>query len=202
LKTNPHIPSDFIVLRQCFGFGVKNFVLFHAPALIENPGHRSDMELQTVRIDKPADTNFILGQSHFIKTVEDIYEVIVSTNPGIRFGLAFCESSGPALVRHAGNDQKLIDLATVNASAVGCGHSFLLFLEGGFPVNILNAIKNVPEVCSIFCATANPVEVIVAVSGKGRGVLGIIDGVKPTGIETDKDIAARKDFLRKIGYKL
>ncbi len=160
------------------------------------------MELTTVKIEKPADTNFILGQTHFIKSVEDLYEAIVSTNSAIRFGIAFCEASGPALVRYVGNDKKLIDLATANAKAIGCGHSFIIFLEGGFPVNILNAIKNVPEVCSIFCATSNPVEVIIAQSGDGRGILGVIDGVKPAGIETENDITVRKEFLRKIGYKL
>ncbi len=160
------------------------------------------MEFTTVKIEKPADTNFILGQTHFIKSVEDLYEAIVSTNSAIRFGIAFCEASGPALVRYVGNDKKLIDLATANAKAIGCGHSFIIFLEGGFPVNILNAIKNVPEVCSIFCATSNPVEVIIAQSGDGRGILGVIDGVKPAGIETENDITVRKEFLRKIGYKL
>ncbi len=160
------------------------------------------MDLKTVTIEKPADMNFILGQSHFIKTVEDIYEAIVSTNPTMKFGLAFCESSGPALARYVGNDQKLIDLATKNAMTLSCGHCFILFMEGGFPVNILNTIKNVPEVCGIYCATANAVEVIVAESEQGRGILGVIDGVKTKGIETDEDIATRKTFLRKIGYKL
>ena len=160
------------------------------------------MELKTVPIDKPADLNFILGQSHFIKTVDDLYEAIVQTVPGIKFGIAFCESSGPALVRYAGNDQKLIELAQKNALALSCGHSFIIFMEGGFPINILNTIKNVPEVCQIFCATANPVEVIVAESEQGRGILGVIDGVKTQGIETEADTKWRKDFLRKIGYKL
>jgi uncharacterized protein len=160
------------------------------------------MELRAVTIDKPDEMNFLLGQAHFIKTVEDIYEAIVSTNPNIKFGLAFCESSGPALVRYVGNDQRLIDIATANAKKLSCGHCFILFLEGGFPVNILNTIKVVPEVCSIFCATANPVEVIVAESEQGRGILGVIDGVKTKGIETAEDISIRKAFLRKIGYKL
>jgi len=160
------------------------------------------MELKTVSIEKPADMNFILGQSHFIKTVEDLHEAIVQTVPGMKFGIAFCESSGPALVRYAGNDQKLIEIAQKNALALSCGHSFIIFMEGGFPINILNAIKGVPEVCQIFCATANPVEVIVAESEQGCGILGVIDGVKTQGIETEADTKWRKDFLRKIGYKL
>jgi hypothetical protein len=160
------------------------------------------MELKIIRIDKPTDMNFILGQSHFIKTVEDIYEAVVSTNPNIKFGLAFCESSGPALVRFVGNDQKLIDIAKKNAMNLSAGHTFILFIENGFPVNILNTIKMVPEVCNIFCATANPVEVVIAETEQGRGILGVIDGLKTKGIETDDDIKFRKDFLRKIGYKL
>ena len=160
------------------------------------------MEIKIVSIDKPTDMNFILGQSHFIKTVEDIYEAVISTNSNMRFGLAFCESSGSALIRFAGNEQRLIDLAKKNAVNLSCGHCFILFMEGGFPINILNAIKNVPEVCSIYCATANPVEVIMAETEQGRGILGVIDGLKSKGIETDADIKTRKDFLRKIGYKL
>ena len=160
------------------------------------------MELKTVIIEKPADMNFILGQSHFIKTVEDLYEAIVQTVPGMKFGIGFCESSGPALVRHAGNDARLVELAQQNALALACGHSFIIFMEGGFPVNILNTIKTVPEVCQIFCATANPVEVIVAETDQGRGILGVIDGLKTKGIEAEADIKFRKDFLRKIGYKL
>jgi hypothetical protein len=160
------------------------------------------MELKTVSIEKPADMNFILGQSHFIKTVEDLYEAIVQTAPQMKFGVGFCESSGPALVRFAGNDLKLIELARKNALALSCGHAFIIFMEGGFPINILNTVKSVPEVCQVFCATANPVEVIVAESEKGRGILGVIDGVKTRGIETDADIQIRKEFLRKIGYKL
>ncbi|MBI4427518.1 MAG: adenosine-specific kinase [Ignavibacteriales bacterium] len=160
------------------------------------------MELSTLRIDKPEATNFILGQSHFIKTVEDIYEAVVQTNPQIKFGLGFCESSGPALVRWVGNDANLIDLAKKNAKALSCGHCFILFLENGFPVNVLNAVKGLPEVCHIYCATANPVEVIIAETEQGRGILGVIDGVKTKGIETESDITTRKEFLRKIGYKL
>lgn len=160
------------------------------------------MELKTVSIDKPDDTNFILGQSHFIKTVEDIHEAIVQTNPQMKFGLGFCESSGPALVRTTGNDQKLIELAKKNALNLSAGHTFILFMENGFPVNILNPIKNLPEVCTIYCATANPVEVILAETDQGRGILGVIDGLKSKGVESENDAKARKEFLRKIGYKL
>lgn len=160
------------------------------------------MELRTVKIDKPADMNFILGQSHFIKTVEDLYEALVQTVPGIKFGIGFCESSGPALVRWAGNDPNLIRLAQENALALSCGHSFIIFMEKAYPINILNAVKNVPEVCQIFCATANLVEVIVAETEHGRGILGVIDGVKTKGIETEEDVKVRKELLRKIGYKL
>jgi len=160
------------------------------------------MNLTTVPIDKPGDMNFILGHSHFIKTVEDLHEAIVQTNPAMKFGLAFCEASGPCLVRASGNEARLVELATKNAAAIGAGHSFIIFMEGGFPVNILNTIKNVPEVCRIFCATANPVQVIVAESEQGRGILGVIDGFLPKGTEAEKDVLARKEFLRKIGYKL
>jgi adenosine/AMP kinase len=160
------------------------------------------MELSIVPIDKPADMNFILGHSHFIKTVEDLYEAIVQTNPAIRFGIAFCEASGPALVRSVGNDVALIDLAQKNAMAVAAGHTFLIFMESGFPVNILNVIKNVAEVCRVFCATANPAQVIVAETEQGRGILGVIDGITTKGIETEADVKVRKEFLRKIGYKL
>mgnify|MGYP001064103351 CR=1 FL=1 len=159
------------------------------------------MEIKIVRIEKPEEMNFILGQSHFIKTVEDIHEAVVSTSPQMKFGLAFCESSGPALVRYSGNDEKLIDIAKNNALNISAGHCFLIFIEKGFPLNILNTIKNVPEVCQVFCATANPVEVIIAETESGRGILGVIDGVKTKGVEGEDDIKARKDFLRKIGYK-
>jgi hypothetical protein len=159
------------------------------------------MELDVVRIEKPDDMNVILGQSHFIKSVEDLHEAIVSTNPQMRFGLAFCESSGPALVRYSGNNDRLVDLAKKNALTLGAGHAFLIFIENGFPINILNTIKALPEVCRIFCATANPVEVIVAQTEQGRGILGVVDGVRTKGIETEEDIEARKSFLRKIGYK-
>ena len=161
------------------------------------------MELITVNIDKPEETNFILGQSHFIKTVEDIYEAMISTVPGIKFGLAFCEASGKCLVRWEGTDPALCDLAKKNALAIGAGHSFIIFLgDGFFPVNVLNTVKLVPEVCRIFCATANPVEVLVAETELGRGILGVVDGSSPVGFETDEDIAWRKGFLRMIGYKL
>ena len=160
------------------------------------------MELKLVKIEKPEATNFILGQSHFIKTEEDIYEAIVSTVPQMKFGVGFCESSGPALVRWVGNDQALTDLAKKNAMNLACGHCFIVFMENGFPVNVLNVIKNVPEVCNIYCASANSVEVVVAETEQGRGILGVIDGVKAKGIETQEDIKVRKEFLRKIGYKL
>jgi adenosine/AMP kinase len=146
--------------------------------------------------------NFILGQSHFIKTVEDIHEAVAATAPAMRFGLAFCESSGPALVRITGNDERLVDIAKKNALTLSCGHCFILFMEGGFPINILNTIKQVPEVCNIYCATANTVQVIVAETPLGRGILGVIDGSKSKGIEREADMKIRKEFLRKIGYKL
>ena len=160
------------------------------------------MDLKTVSIEKPEASNFILGQSLFIKTVVDIHEAIVQTNPQMKFGIGFCESSGPALVRFSGNDPDLIELAKKNAMALSCGHCFALFMENGFPVNILNTIKGIPEVCNIYCATANSVEVIVAETAQGRGILGVVDGLKTKGIETDDDIKVRKEFLRKIGYKL
>lgn len=161
------------------------------------------MELKMVRIEKPEAVNLILGQAHFIKTVEDLHETLVTAVPGIKFGLAFCESSGPALVRASGTDDTLVELARHNALALSAGHSFIIFLgEGFYPINVLNAIKMVPEVCRIFCATANPVEVILAETEQGRGILGVVDGVKTKGIETPDDIAWRKGFLRKIGYKL
>jgi uncharacterized protein len=160
------------------------------------------MELLTVLVEKPEDTNFILGQSHFIKTVEDIHEALVAAVPGIQFGLAFCEASGLCLIRWSGTNEDMIELAKTNAAAIGAGHSFIIFLGDGFyPINVLNAIKNIPEVCNIFCATANMTQVIVADTGTSRGILGVAEGFKPKGIETDGDIAWRKDFLRKIGYK-
>lgn len=160
------------------------------------------MDIQTVQIDKPETINFILGQSHFIKTVEDIHEALVGAVPGIKFGLAFCEASGKCLIRWSGTDEAMIELAKRNAQAIGAGHSFILFLgEGFYPINILNTVKNVPEVARIFCATANPVEVLVAQTGQGRGILGVVDGFAPQGMEDEDGIAWRKDFLRMIGYK-
>ncbi len=160
------------------------------------------MELKLIPIEKPEPINFILGQSHFIKSVEDIHEALVSTVPGIKFGLAFCEASGKCLVRWSGTDEAMLDLAKKNAMAIGAGHSFIVFLgEGFYPINVLNAIKMVPEVARIFCATANPVQVIVAESEQGRGILGVIDGNSPLGIEDEEGIAWRKGFLRMIGYK-
>jgi len=160
------------------------------------------MELKTVKIEKPEMTNFILGQSHFIKTVEDIHEAMVNSVPGIKFGLAFCEASQKCLVRWTGTDEALVELAQKNAMAIGAGHTFILFLgDGYFPINVLNTVKNVPEVCRIFCATANPTEVIVAETEQGRGIVGVIDGFSPKGVEADEDIAWRTDFLRQIGYK-
>jgi len=160
------------------------------------------MELTTVRIDKPEEINFILGQSHFIKTVEDIHEALVTAVPGIKFGLAFCEASGPALVRWSGTDEAMIELAKQNALALSAGHAFILFLdEGFFPVNVLNTVQAVPEVCRIFCATANPTEVIIAETEQGRGILGVIDGLKSQGVEGPEEIAARKELLRRFGYK-
>ncbi len=160
------------------------------------------MELTTVKIDKPDDVNLILGQAHFIKTVEDLHEALVTAVPGVKFGLAFCESSGPALVRWSGTDEKLTELVKQNAFALGAGHCFLILMRDCFPINVLGAVKAVPEVCGIYCATANPVEVIVAETDQGRGILGVIDGVKSQGIETEKDIEERVAFLRQIGYKL
>ena len=161
------------------------------------------MQLTTVRIEKPDAINFILGQTHFIKTVEDVHEALVNAVPGIKFGLAFCESSGKCLVRWTGTDAAMTELAKRNALAIAAGHTFIVFLgEGFYPVNVLNALKMVPEVCRIFCATANPTEVIVAATDQGRGILGVVDGSPPMGVEGEQDIAWRKDLLRKIGYKL
>lgn len=161
------------------------------------------MELQIVPIQKPENVNFILGQSHFIKTVEDVHEALVNAVPGIKFGLAFNEASGKCLVRWSGTDEAMIELARTNALAIGAGHMFIVFLaEGYYPINVVNAIKAVPEVVRIYCATANPVQVIVAQTEQGRGILGVVDGFSPKGIEGLEDIAWRKEFLRKIGYKL
>jgi uncharacterized protein len=161
------------------------------------------MQLMTVKIEKPEDINFILGQSHFVKTVEDVHEALVQSVPGIKFGLAFCEASGQMLIRWTGTDDAMIELARRNALALSAGHSFIVFLGTGFfPLNVLNAIKIVPEVCRIYCATSNPVEVVVAETDQGRGIMGVIDGGKSKGVEDDKGIAWRKNLLRKIGYKL
>jgi adenosine/AMP kinase len=161
------------------------------------------MEIQSIRIEKPEAINFILGQSHFIKIVEDVHEALVNAVPGIKFGVAFCEASGKCLVRWSGTDEAMIELAKTNALAVGAGHSFIIFLgEGFFPINVLNAVKAVPEVARVYCATANPTEVLVAQTEQGRGILGVVDGSAPQGVEADEDIAWRKSFLRKIGYKI
>jgi adenosine/AMP kinase len=161
------------------------------------------MDLKIVPIEKPEAINFVLGQTHFIKSVEDIHEAMVTNVPGIRFGLAFCEASGACLIRWTGTDEAMIDLAKQAASAIAAGHVFILFLgEGFYPINVLNALKMVPEVCRIFCATANPTQVIVVETEQGRGVLGVVDGFPPKGTEGDEDIAWRKGFLRTIGYKL
>jgi adenosine/AMP kinase len=159
------------------------------------------MEIKTVTIENPDGLNLILGQSHFIKTVEDVYEIMVTTVPMAKFAVAFCEASDKCLVRHAGTDDELLELAKKNAFNLSAGHSFIIFMKDMFPINVLNAIKSVPEVCRIFCATANPVEVIVAETDLGRGILGVIDGFKSKEIETEEDVRIRRDFLRKIGYK-
>jgi hypothetical protein len=161
------------------------------------------MELKVVAIEKPEPINFVLGQTHFIKSVEDIHEAMVTCVPGIQFGLAFCEASGKCLIRWTGTNQEMIAYAIKNAQAIAAGHTFVLFLgEGFYPINILNALKRVPEVCRIYCATANPTQVIVAETEQGRGVLGVVDGSSPQGVEDEEGIAWRKGFLRTIGYKL
>ncbi len=160
------------------------------------------LEIKVVEVNNPRELNLVLGQAHFIKSVEDLHEALVTAVPGIKFGIAFCEASGPALVRYSGTDQRLIDLAVGNAEEIGAGHVFIIFLDGTFPINVLNRIKQVPEVCSIYCATANAVQVVIAETEKGRGILGVVDGISPKGVETETDIAERKSFLRKIGYKL
>ncbi|MDH4071119.1 MAG: adenosine-specific kinase [Ignavibacteria bacterium] len=160
------------------------------------------MNISIVPIEKPGEMNFILGHSHFIKTVEDLYEAIVQTNPSLKFGIAFCEASGPALVRYVGNDQSLIELAQKNAMSIRAGHTFIIMIDGGFPISILNTIKMVPEVCRIYCATANPTEVLIAETDQGRGIVGVVDGFATHGIETEEDIRNRKALLRSIGYKL
>lgn len=161
------------------------------------------MEILTVKIEKSEEVNFILGQSHFIKTIEDVHEALVNAVPGIKFGVAFCEASGKCLVRWSGTDEPMIEMARRNALAIGAGHSFIVFLADGFyPLNVLKAIQNTPEVCRIFCATSNPTEVLIAQTEQGRGILGVVDGASPKGIEDDEEIAWRKGFLRKIGYKI
>jgi len=160
------------------------------------------MNLSVMTIEKPPEMNFILGHAHFIKTVDDIYEAIVQTNPGMKFGVAFCEASGPCLVRSAGNDEALVMLARSNALAISAGHTFVVFMEKGFPVNILNAVKLVTEVCRVYCATANPTQLIIAETEQGRGILGVIDGSATKGVESEDDVRTRREFLRKIGYKL
>lgn len=159
------------------------------------------MELKVVKIDKPEEMNFIMGHSHFIKTVEDLYEAVVSSVPGVKFGIAFCEASGKTLIRFTGNDEKLIEIAKKNAGNIRAGHTFFIFMENAFPINMLNAVKNVPEVCRVYCATANPTEVIVAETEQGCSVLGVVDGFKTKGFETEEDVRWRKDLLRSIGYK-
>jgi hypothetical protein len=160
------------------------------------------MEFKTVKMEIPEGANIIIGQTHFIKTAEDLYEVMINSAPGIKFGLAFCEASGPCLIRAEGNDEELKSIAIKNARLLSAGHSFVILLKDAFPVNVLNDIKNCREVCGIFCATANLVEVVIAETEQGRGIIGVIDGFKPKGIEKEKDVKARKEFLRKIGYKL
>ena len=159
------------------------------------------LELEAVRVEFPEDCNIVVGQTHFIKSVEDLYECVVSTVPGAKFGLAFNEASGPCLTRFDGNDEALKQLAVRNAQAIGSGHLFVLVMRNAYPINLLNAIRRTPEVCEIFCATANPLQVIVAKTEQGRGVMGVVDGSSPKGVEGPEDVAARKEFLRKIGYK-
>ena len=160
------------------------------------------MELKTVKIDVPKDCNVILGMAHFIKTVEDLYEALVNAVPNIKFGIGFCESSGPCLVRHEGNDEELRRLAAEKAFELACGHSFIIFIKNAYPINVLDKIKKTHEVCTVYAATANPLEVVIAETEQGRGIIGVIDGLKSKGIEKEEDVKARKEFLRKIGYKL
>jgi adenosine/AMP kinase len=170
--------------------------------LLDGPPEGIAVQLETITIDKPEDANLILGQAHFIKTVEDLHEVLAQSSPGLLFGLAFCEASGPRLVRQSGNEAELIDAAARNLQAIGAGHSFLVLLRNGYPVSVLNAIKLVPEVCRIFCATSNPLQVVVAVTEQGRGILGVVDGESPLGVESVADVVERKALLRRFGYKL
>ena len=168
---------------------------------IMNQSGDDNMELRSVKIEKPEDMNFILGHSHFIKTVEDLHEALVNTVPGIKFGLAFCEASMDRLVRSSGTDPELVELAEKNAMAIGAGHSFIIFMKDCFPINVLQTVKRVPEVCTVYCATANPTEVVVCSTEDGNGIMGVVDGFKPLGIETEEDVKKRKEFLRMIGYK-
>ena len=161
-----------------------------------------ELEIKIIKLDKPNDLNVIIGQTHFIKSVEDLYEVLITSSTTIKFGIGFVEASGDCLVRWAGNDERLIKLARENAYKIGAGHSFIIFIEDAYPINVLNAIKNVQEVCSIYTASANPIQVIIAETEQGRGILGVIDGFKPKGIETEEDIKKRKELLRKFGYKM
>jgi len=160
------------------------------------------LEIKTVKIDPPQDCNIIVGMAHFIKTAEDLYEALVNSVPNIKFGVGFCESSGPCLVRHEGNDKELTSLAADKAFEIGCGHSFIIYLKNAYPLNVLDKIKKVPEVCTVYAATANPLEVLVIETAQGKGIIGVVDGFKSKGIETDKNIIERRGFLRKIGYKL
>jgi adenosine/AMP kinase len=160
------------------------------------------MELKTIKIDPPTDCNIILGTAHFIKTIEDLYEALIDAVPNIQFGIGFCEASGSCLVRKEGNDEQLKDLASTQALKLSCGHSFIIFLKNAFPINVIDKIRKVPEVCTIYAATANPLEIIVVETEQGRGILGVVDGFNAKGIETDKDAEERKKFLRTIGYKL
>jgi adenosine/AMP kinase len=160
------------------------------------------VSFEVVPVDKPDDTNVVIGQAHFVKTVEDLHEALVGVGSQIGFGVGFCEASGACLVRRSGNDEELVDLAADTALAIGAGHSFVILLRGGFPVNVLNPVKLVPEVCTVFCATANPVDVLVAVTDRGRGIVGVVDGASPVGVENDDDVADRQALLRELGYKL
>ncbi|MBO0773563.1 MAG: adenosine-specific kinase [Actinobacteria bacterium] len=160
------------------------------------------LSIDVVAVDKPAGMNVIIGQAHFIKTVDDLHEALAGVSPHLRFGVAFCEASAARLVRRSGNDPELVKLAVANAAAIGAGHSFVIMLRDGFPVNVLNPVRSVPEVCTIYCATANQVDVLVAVTDRGRGVAGVIDGMPPAGVETDTDAAERRSVLRELGYKL
>jgi len=160
------------------------------------------MELKTVKLEPPKDCNIIVGQAHFIKTAEDLYEALVNATPNVKFGLGFCESSGPCLVRHEGNDSELRQLAAAKAFEIACGHSFLVILKNAYPINVLDKIKKVPEVCGVYAATANPLEVLIAETEQGRGIIGVVDGYKSKGIERGDDVVERRGFLRKIGYKL